>query len=647
MQIMRELIDKLNEWTEAYDEGNPVVSDQEWDKAYFELKRLEDKTHIIYPDSPTFKISYKVKTQLNKVKHNHKMLSLDKTKDWMEFISYFSKLDASKDICQMLKLDGLTCSLRYIDGKLVSAETRGDGEIGEDILHNAQVISSIPQTISYKDELILDGEVICTTENFKEFSDEYKNPRNFAAGSIRLLDAEECKKRKLDFVVWNIEKGYEESNSFCRKLITIQDLGFLVVPWVISFDWDSKEYLLNIANELGYPIDGLVARFDDVAYGRSLGATSHHSRAAYAFKFFDETYDTLLLDIEWTMGRTGVLTPVAIFDTLDIDGSAVSRASLHNLNVMEELLGTPYLKQPLKIYKANMIIPQVESAVKRDFVDIGDEFYPPEVCPYCGADLSIDINIDSGVKNVICNNPACEAKLINKLNHFCGKKGLKIRGLSNATLEKLINWGWINTCYDIFMLKDYRSDWIKKSGFGVKSVDNILTAIEKSKKVTLDKFIASLGIPLIGSSVSKELVKHISSYEEFREKVDTHFNFDQYEGFADSKTMAIWKYDYSIADKIYKDFISIEEPENNSLEVHSNSLDGVTIVVTGKLTLHKNRAELQSKIENAGGKVVGSISKNVKYLINNDVTSTSSKNVSAKKLGISIISEEEFIKKFF
>lgn len=640
---MKDLIKLLNKWTKAYDEGHPMVSDEEWDKIYFQLQRLEEKTGIIEPNSPTNKIVYEVKTSLNKVKHNHPMLSLDKTKEWGEFISYFSSLNSSKDICHMLKMDGLTCSIRYVNGELVSAETRGNGEIGEDILHNAKVILSIPNKISYKEELIIDGEVICTYANFERFSEEYKNPRNFAAGSIRLLDSKECKNRNLTFVAWNVEKGFEEDNSFCSRLTKLDELGFTVVPWVSSFDYDAKDFLVDTAKKMGYPIDGLVARFDDIAYGRSLGATGHHIRSAYAFKFYDELYDTKLIDIEWTMGRTGVLTPVAKFEALDVDGSIISRASLHNLSVMEELLGKPYAGQPIKVFKANMIIPQVESAVKQDN---NNHIALPAVCPICGESVEVVVS-DSGVKNLMCGNASCEGKLINKLNHFCGKKGLDIKGLSNATLEKLINWEWVNSLSDIFTLKDYRSEWIQKSGFGVKSVDNILNAIESSKEVTLDKFIASLGIPLIGSTVSKDLMNYISSYEDFREKVDSHFDFSQYEGFAESKTMAIWKYNYNEADKIYHNYIHIKEEEKAELTQNQKSLAGITIVITGKLTLHKNRSELQSKIENAGGKVVGSISKNVKFLINNDIESTSSKNMTAKRLRIPIISEEDFIKKFF
>jgi DNA ligase (NAD+) len=640
-KLVEDLINYLNERTKEYDEGKPTISDEDWDKVYFELKDLEKKFGYALKDSPTQKISYKVKSKLNKVKHNHRMGSLDKTKNWDEFLNYFSNLNASVDVIGMPKLDGLTCSLRYLDGKLISAETRGDGEIGEDILHNARTLSSIPQIIDYKDELILDGEVLCTYKNFESFRDEYKNPRNFASGSIRLLDANECKKRKLTFVVWNIVKGFEEENSFMKKLIKIENLGFTIVPFTSSYDWDAKEYLIDSASQLEYPIDGLVGRFDDVSYGRSLGETEHHSRAAYAFKFYDESYPSTLLGIEWGLGRTGQLTPVAVFEPIEIDGSVCEKASLHNISIMDEISGgIQRIGDTVYIYKANAIIPQV---AKWEHCTEGEELLIPEVCPVCRHNTNIIIS-DSGVKTLICSNPHCEGKLITQLDLFCGKKGLDIKGLSEATLEKLIDWGWVNCLSDIFKLSQYRKEWVKKAGFGQKSVDNILDAIEKSKTVKLENFIASLGIPLIGKTVSKELVKHIKTYEEFRDKVKSHFDFSEYEGFADSKTSAIWNYDFTEADKIYS-YLTV--PVEDS-EVESNtSLNGVTVVITGKLEKYKNRAEFQSAVEAAGGKVVGSVSKKTNYLVNNDSSSNSSKNLTAQKLGIPILTEEEFIKKFF
>ena len=638
LKEISELTNYLNQRTEEYDKGTPTISDKEWDNLYFKLKALEDKTGIIMCDSPTQVVHYATVDALQKVTHNHKMLSLAKTKDWTEFLAYFG----NKDVIGMVKLDGLTCSLEYIDGKLVSAETRGNGIIGEDVLHNAQVISSIPKKIPYYDHLIVDGEIICTDSDFIEFSNDYANSRNFASGSIRLLDSRECEKRKLTFIVWNVVVGFEDKDRFISKLVEVEKLGFKVVPWTSSFDWDAKEFLINQAHKLGYPIDGLVGRFDDITYGLSLGETDHHSKAAFAFKFYDETYPSTLQSIEWTMGRTGILTPVAIFDAIEIEGSTVERASLHNYSVMRQIMNHPFIGQKIQIFKANMIIPQIYEAEQVDSSEKRDWILPPTVCPICGQPVTVKES-DSGVENIICLNPDCEGKLINKLDHFCGKKGLDIKGLSKATLEKLIDWGWVTNLSDIFTLSQYRAEWVKKTGFGDKSVDNILNAVEGAKSPSLDKFISSLGIPLIGKTVSKELVKQIKTYEEFREKAISHFDFSSYEGFADSKTSAIWNYDFAEADKIYS-YLTIPVAEDSQ---NSSSLQGITVVITGKLMNYKNRAEFQSAIEAAGGKVVGSVSKNTNYLINNDSTSTSAKNLSAQKLGIPILTEQEFIEKFF
>lgn len=635
------LVNYLNEMTEKYDAGTPEISDRQWDSLYFELKNLEDETGIVFCDSPTQNVHYSVVNSLTKVQHNHSMLSLAKTKDWNEFLNYFK--DKDKDVVGMVKLDGLTCSLEYEDGKLIHAETRGNGVIGEDIFHNALVIPSIPKLIPYYEHLIVDGEIICTDKDFEEFSADFSNSRNFASGSIRLLDSKECEKRKLTFVVWNIVDGFNSENSFISKLEKLNTLGFKVVPWTSSFDLDSKDFLIDKAKELGYPIDGLVGRFEDISYGQSLGETAHHSKAAFAFKFFDETYPTHLINIEWTMGRTGVLTPVAVFEPIEIDNAIIERASLHNISIMEQLNeGIAHKGDILYIYRANMIIPQVEEWESNDD---GKLLLTPNKCPICGHEVEVQIS-DSGTKNLVCKNPDCDGKFINKLDHFCGKKGLDIKGLSKATLEKLISWGWVNNLSDIFTLSQYRKEWIIKPGFGQKSVDKILESIEKSKDTNLESFISSLGIPLIGKTVAKELVKHITTYSELREKIQSNFDFSCYEGFADSKTSALLHFNYDEADKIYQ-YLNCSEKIVEEEEMKSNdALNGLTFVITGKLNNFNNRAELQSKIESLGGKVTGSISKNTNYLINNDKTSTSTKNLAAQKFGTKIISENEFIEKF-
>lgn len=366
------LTDLLVEAWEMYDLGTPIMSDRKWDEYFFELKELEKKSGFTLPHSPTQRVVYDVVNSLEKVEHNHPMLSLDKTKSMDEVKSFMN----NQQYVAMLKLDGLTCSLRYLNGVLVSAETRGDGKIGENILHNAVVIPSIPKTIPYWGELVVDGEVICKTNDFKTFEKDYKNPRNFAAGSIRLLDANECGLRKLTFVAWDVIKGFEDCNSFYIKLNQLSSIGFEVVPRILideveePYTYNDETYLLNKADHYHYPIDGIVFKFNDIEYGKKQGQTAHHFNNAIAYKFYDETYPTILKDIEWTMGRTGKLTPIAIFETIEIDGAEVSRASLHNLSVMEEILGQPYVGQKIWVSKRNMIIPQVEYAEKLGQTDV-------------------------------------------------------------------------------------------------------------------------------------------------------------------------------------------------------------------------------------------------------------------------------------
>lgn len=356
-----ELIELANKATKAYDEGTPFMSDKEWDDIYFEIERLERETGYIAPNSPTNKIDFQVVSGLKKVTHNHPMLSLDKTKDIREIEEFAS----GKDTIAMLKLDGLTCSLLYKDGKLVSAETRGNGEVGEGITHNALVINNIPKTIDYKEEIVIDGEMICKYSDFESFSTEYKNPRNFASGSIRLLDSKECSTRKLSFVVWDIISPI--ADTLTDKLEIAHKLGFEVVPWCTISGSDNLEldivpWLKKRAED--YPIDGLVFKYNNCAYGASLGSTGHHLKNAVALKFYDETYTTYLRGFDWEVSRTGTLTPVAVFDPVEIDGTTVTRASVHNLTILEEIFGTPYEGQEIEIFKANQIIPQVYSAKK-------------------------------------------------------------------------------------------------------------------------------------------------------------------------------------------------------------------------------------------------------------------------------------------
>lgn len=648
-QLMLDMIDYLNKCTKAYDEGNPIITDKQWDKLYFELEAFEKRMGVAAPHSPTQSIRYDVVNELEKIEHNHPMLSLAKTKEVSDVIEF----GKGKTLICMEKLDGLTCSLRYVNGKLVSAETRGNGIVGENILHNIYHVKGVPHKIDFYEELVVDGEVICTYDDFKFWAATYKNPRNFASGSIRLLDSKECAKRNLTFIAWDVIKGFENIEHLDIKLQMLKQYGFKTVAYnTIATKHESSlnkviELIKGYAHEDKVPIDGVVFKFNDCKYYESLGATDHHFRGGLAFKFYDETYETKMIDIEWTMGRTGVLTPVAVFEPIEIDGSVVSRASLHNVSVMYETLhGGSWIGQEIEVFKANMIIPQIASANHRPPKDA--RMIPMiEKCPICGQPTQIEES-DSKIKTMVCKNPACEGKLINRLDHFCGKKGLDIRGLSKATLEKLIDWGWVVNISSLYELHKYRYWWIQKPGFGPKSVDNILAAIEATKTTaTFPAFITALGIPLIGGVQAKEIAKHFSGWYEFIHAVESGFDFSTLSGFGTVKSESILKFDYSEAIELTKLLISVcIVPIEDKGGETSKSCDGLTFVITGSLKEYKNRAELTSIIELLGGKVVGSISKNTKYLINNDTASESSKNVAAKRLGIPIISEQEFISKF-
>ena len=641
METLNDRINWLNERTKEYNEGHPTVSDKEWDDKFFELKGVENNSNSFFINSPTQSVDPtfdpEVVSELKKVEHNHQMLSLDKTKDLFEVLAFLN----NHDYIAMAKLDGLTLTLKYDKGKLISAETRGNGIVGEDVTHNARVIKNIPQEIGYDEELIVDGEVISTYTNFEQFSGWFKNPRNFAAGSIRLLDANECATRGLSFIVWEVIKGFDESVLLSNKLDIMEKLGFTVVPYSFNEDINTVvDTIREISSLNSYPIDGVVFKFNSIEYGKSLGQTSHHFKNAIAYKFYDEIISSKLTGIDWTMGRTGILTPVAEFKPVEMDGSTVSRASLHNVSVIEELIGRPFVGQEVQVYKANMIIPQIHKA-KGPRVGVDEEWIEiPDICPICGE--KTDLIIRDGVKELYCSNPNCAGKFINQVDHFVGKKGLDVKGLSKATIEKLLDWGWIETFSDIFKLENHKLEWGKKPGFGQKSVSNILNSIEEAKNTTLEKFISSLGIPLIGSTVSKEICKHVDDYEDFRNKCLTHFDFSKWDGFAESKTQSLWNFDFTEANKIYE-YLNIVQEEKEDVSL---TLNGKTIVITGRLTEFKNRNELQKAIEERGGKVVGSISKRTDYLINNDIFSESTKNKSAKQYGIPIVTESDFKAQF-
>ena len=645
---MRHLIRKLNQASITYNEGYPIISDKEWDDMYFKLKQLEEETGESLSDSPTQSIYYQITvTELKKVEHNHPMLSLDKTKD-IDIIKGFLK---GHDWIAMAKMDGLTCSLHYLDGKLVSAETRGNGIIGEDVTHNAMVIPSIPKIIEKKEEIIIDGEIICTYKDFEQFKDSYKNPRNFASGSIRLLDSEECYKRHLTFIAWDVIKGFNTEKTLTDKIIKLRNYNFKTVPLTISNSItpsikDAISFLKEHCSIESYPIDGIVFKYNNIEEYNRAGRTDHHFKGGIAYKFYDETYSTRLRHITWTMGRTGVLTPVAIFDPVEIDGTEVSRASLHNVSIMKKTLGDcAYVGEPLEIYKSNMIIPQIYSAgPKYDYgyvianggISANDVI---ETCPICGHDVSY--KTENNITRVYCDNPNCDGKLINKVDHFCDKKGLDIKGLSKMTIEKLIDWEWITSISDLFVLKNHREEWIKKSGFGAASVDKILNAIENARECSASKFIYALGIPLIGKVASEALIKTFNSYDNFRlaikNKSDELYKID---GIGEVMIDTLLNYDYTEADTIFKNFII--EKNSPMISLNDTKLKGKTFCITGKLQSYKNRDELKAIIEANGGKVTGTVTSKTSYLINNDIESTTSKNTTAKRLNIPIITEADF-----
>ena len=632
IEKIKELTGLLNKASDTYyNTGNTIMEDREFDTLVEELRNLEQETGFVMATSPTHKVGYEVKSELQKVAHNHPMLSLAKTKDWNEFIQYF----CNKDVIGMLKMDGLTCSLRYINGELVSAETRGNGEIGEDILHNIKTVKTVPQKIPYKDELIVDGEIICTYQDFEPFSTEYKNPRNFASGSIRLLDSNECAKRPLTFVAWNVIKGFDNENSFLRKLVLIDELGFTVVPWTSSFDWDAKEFLVNKAKKLGYPIDGLVGRFGDIKYGDSLGATSHHSNAAYAFKFGDETYETVLRDVEWNTTRTGIIAPVAVFDEVDLDGALTTRATLHNLSIIEQLeLG---IGDTITVYRSNMVIPKIDDNLTRS-----NTLKIPTTCQCCGYHTEVKYTDNSKV--LMCTNPDCPAKKLARFTHFVSRKCMNIDGLSEKTLSLLISNNLVKNFRDIYHLKEHVGKLCTLDGMGKKSVENLLNSIEKSRDVKLENFIAALGIPNIGLSAAKAISKKFngSHYDFVMALANDNYDFSQIDDFGEITNKSLHDWWHS------KDpMVELLPMEVNFIvedgAISSASLDGKSFCITGNLIHYANRDTLVKVIEDNGGKYVSSVSKKTDYLINNDKNSTSGKNKKAIDLSIPIISEEDFL----
>ena len=638
---IKRLTKLLNEYRDAYyNRGESIISDYDYDNLFDELQKLEEETGIILSNSPTQTVGYEVKSQLEKVKHSHPMLSLGKTKSVNDLI----KFSNGKDCIISLKMDGLTVLNTYENGELIQSETRGDGEEGELITHNAKVFDNLPLQINNTHRFEIEGEAIITKNDFESINyklseeNKYKNPRNLATGSVRQLDNKIAKERHVKFVAWKIPFGFTH---FTEGFNFAQSIGFEVVPYVTynskTDDINVKiEELKAIAEDKSYPIDGLVITYDNVEYGKSLGFTGHHPKHSLSFKFYNEEVVTILKDIEWGMGRTGQLTPVAIFNYVFLNGTTVNRASLHNVTILKELqLG---IGDEITVYKANEIIPQL-----RDNLTRSDTITIPSTCPICGSPTKIEKENNSEV--LTCTNQNCKGKLLKKLCHAVSKKALNIDGLSKATLQKFIDRGWLQCVEDIYHLPLYKDKISRMEGFGAKSTKNLMENIEKSKDITLDKFISALSIPLIGTTVSKDIAKFCDyDIEKFKLIMGkSPYKFTRIEEFGDKMAHSLFDW---WSDNV-KEFLELErhfrfkKMENN---INVDKLKGQNFVITGKLHYFANRDALKEKIESLSGKVVGSISSNTSFLINNDVNSTSSKNTKAKKLNIPIISEDDFIK---
>lgn len=649
-----QLIRELNNASELYYNGKEsFLTDREFDIKLEELKQLEKETNIIYSDSPTINVGAKVLTNLNKIQIIDKpMLSLDKVHSAEDIISFCNNYD----LIASIKCDGLSVRLIYENGKLSSANTRGNGVEGSDITEHIKHFLNVPLEIPKKEKYIIDGEAIIYNKDFEivNKNNEFKNNRNTASGSLTLLDMSIVKSRMLSFIAWDIIQG-GVSNEIHYNFEEAKDLGFTVVPaFILDCTKIEKEEidlinedLLKEANQKGIPCDGVVWKINDIKVGDTKGQTVHHFLNAVAWKPTNETYSTKLITIQWTMGRTGVLTPVAIFEPIEIDGTIVSRASLHNVSIMKQILGDcAYVGEPLEVYKANMIIPQIESAgpkydygyvVSHGGASANDN---PEICPYCGALTKIIVSAD-GVENMICSNDNCESKLSNKIDHFFGKKGLDAKGISKATIDKLIDWGWVSSIYDMFDLHLHKAEWIKKPGFGEKSVTKIIESISESRYCTLDKFISAIGIPLVGQTIAREIVKYYSTWNDFMDAIGG--DWSEFEGFGPEISNSINEYDYTEAKKIEK-ILQIQYIEEKPVEIIESPVKGKTFVITGKLNYFSNRDALKTNIEVFGGKVAGSISSKTDYLINNDINSTSSKNIKAKQLNIPIITEDQYLR---
>ena len=646
---IKELTKMLNEYRNAYyNESESIISDYEYDKLYDELEKLENETGLSFANSPTKTVGFQVKSELEKIKHSHPMLSLDKTKS----VNDLRKFAGDKDCILSLKMDGLTCLLTYENGVLVQAETRGNGEVGELITHNANVFKNIPLTIEYKGHFEIEGEAIITYDDFEKINKslpedkKYKNPRNLVSGSVRQLDNRIAAQRHIKFIAWKVPTVIC-SNSFLNRLKYAEKLGFEIVPlYTYSGKSSDKENLPEMieslktkAHNYGYPIDGLVMTYNDIQYGESLGLTGHHPRHSVAYKFYDEEFETTLNNIEWTMGKSGCLTPTAVFEPVEIDGTIVERASLHNMSIFKDLELS--YGDTITVFKANQIIPQVSDNLDRTLNNLCIQ---PSTCPICGGKTEIVKDNDTEV--LMCSNSNCKGKLLGKLSAFVSRNKMNIDGLSEETLSKFIARGWLTCFSDIYKLKDYYIHMINMSGFGRKSIDKLIDSIEKSRSVELNRFIAALSITGVGDSTAKDISKHCEyDFDTFVMRLIDKYNWSVIDGIGEKTSQQIneWIDDSGNREDFRKLLQTIIPVNLNTNDNTDQSLAGKNFVVTGDVTQFKNRKELQKFIESKGGKVTGSVTSKTNWLINNDVESTSSKNKKARELGIPIISEKDFL----
>lgn len=628
---MKELNNKLIEASDAYYNGIEIISNFEYDALYDELLSLEKETGIILSNSITQKVGAEVVSSLKKSKHEEKMLSLAKTKSIIELIEWAN----DEDICVSWKLDGLTVVLTYDEGKLISAVTRGNGEIGEDITKQAEHFANIPLVIPVKTKIVVRGEAVITYSEFERINKQndadakFKNPRNLASGTVKSLDLSVLDKRKVSWIAFTFVDGYK-NNSYTEQLNELASMGFDVVDHkkikASEIENTISEFTSQISSQ-DIPVDGLVAFVDDVAYGKSLGDTSHHPRCAMAFKWQDEEYETTIREIEWNRSRTGRINPVAIFDEVEIDGTSVSRASLHNLTYIEDMKLN--IGDTVTVYKANMIIPQIAENKTKTLTDINDIL--PKSCPSCGGRVAIVK--DNAANFLMCENPNCSSSLKDSIALMTST--FKIMGIGNETIQKLIEVGIINSREDIFKIKEHKEEYCNIDGLGEKSFNSLVNEIE-NVSIKKEEFISAFGIPGVSLGNAKAIVKRIPDIY-----VATYEDIISVDGIGDKTANNFIKYinEHKNEMQVIEGLIDIANPTE---QINSSKIKGKSFAITGKVYVFKNRKELESFIEENGAELKG-VSKGTDYLITNDPNSGTSKNKKAQELGIKLITEQEFI----